>query len=210
MSGSKEERIVWNKLAHVYEERFMKLSIYDETYCFFKDQLLHANATILEVGCGPGNISAALLKINPQLRILATDYASNMVELAQKNNPQIEVQVLDAKDILILNRQFDGIVAGFIAPYLSSEDLIGFFQDVHLQLNGKGVFYFSFVAGEPSQSIFQTGSTGDQLFFNFHSLREVTTSLENLGFNILQSFVLSYEKANGDLDEHTIIISRKR
>lgn len=210
MGGLNEEINVWNKLANLYEERFMKLPIYNETYSFFTNHLASENSAILELGCGPGNITAALLKINPQLHILATDYASNMVELAKKNNPQIEVQVLDAKLIHTLNLKFDGIIAGFVAPYLTAEELKKLACDVYLQMNDEGLFYLSFVAGEPSQSSFQTGSTGDRLFFNFHSLHEISTSLEELGFIILQIFVVPYQKENGDCDEHTIIISQKR
>lgn len=187
----------------------MELKIYDESYSFFCEKLTANAPTILEVGCGPGNISAAMLKINPKLNILAIDYASNMVELAKKNNPKIEIKLLDAKLIHTINRKFDGVVAGFIAPYLTGLELNAFFEDVFTKLNEAGLFYLSFVAGDPSQSDFQTSSKGDRLFFNFHSINTVLDSLEKIGFDIIRSFQVHYENGKVEMDEHSIIISKK-
>lgn len=82
-----ETRHTWNKIAHLYEDKFMDLDLYDGTYNRFCDLLSNASASVLEIGCGPGNITRYLLGLNQDLKILATDVSDNMVRLAQKNNP---------------------------------------------------------------------------------------------------------------------------
>tara|TARA_B110000046_G_C13010751_1_gene406564 strand:- start:827 stop:1009 length:183 start_codon:yes stop_codon:yes gene_type:complete len=45
---------IWDKIAEIYQEKFMELYFYDDTYDLFI-QSLEQNAQLLEVACGPGN-----------------------------------------------------------------------------------------------------------------------------------------------------------
>ena len=68
MDNFNETKNTWNKLANLYQERFMDLNIYNESYDLFIEKLLTKNSNILEIGCGPGNISKYLLSKNPNLK----------------------------------------------------------------------------------------------------------------------------------------------
>jgi ubiquinone/menaquinone biosynthesis C-methylase UbiE len=59
----KYERTIktWDKLAEKYQDVFMDLSLYDDSYDAFCALLQKKDATILELGCGPGNITKYLL-----------------------------------------------------------------------------------------------------------------------------------------------------
>ena len=43
----------WNKVAKLYQDKFMDLDLYDDTYDTFCEAVNIENATILEIGCGP-------------------------------------------------------------------------------------------------------------------------------------------------------------
>lgn len=73
----------WDKIAGLYQDRFMDLTLYNQTYDALC-QTLPQNAKLLELGCGPGNITRYLLQMRPDLSILATDTSYNMLELAKK------------------------------------------------------------------------------------------------------------------------------
>jgi len=52
-----ETHKTWNKIAQLYEYHFMGLELYHDTYKKFCDLLSRTDASILEIGCGPGNIT---------------------------------------------------------------------------------------------------------------------------------------------------------
>jgi trans-aconitate methyltransferase len=76
----------WNKIASSYQERFMDLDLYNDTYDIFCS-LIGQNAQIFEIGCGPGNITKYILSKRSDLQIEGIDIAPNMIKLAEKNNP---------------------------------------------------------------------------------------------------------------------------
>ena len=61
MDRIKETTETWNNMASLYEEKFMYLDIYNETYKAFVNALPNGNAKVLEIGCRPGNITHYLL-----------------------------------------------------------------------------------------------------------------------------------------------------
>src|SRR5829696_71014 len=77
----------WDKVATLYQEKFMNLDLYNDTYNKFCELIKKPNATIFEIGCGPGNITKYLLAKKPDIQIYAIDVAPNMIQLAKANNP---------------------------------------------------------------------------------------------------------------------------
>lgn len=178
----------WNKVAGLYQEKFMDLELYNDTYDQFC-QLLENGAPVLELGCGPGNITRYLLMKRTDLMIDATDVAPAMVKLAQKNNPAAHCSVLDVRDMGSLQKGYDGIVAGFCLPYLSKEDFDRFLVDCKARLPTNGVLYVSYILGDYEKSGFYAASTGDKTFVYFYDEAYVRGELEKYGFEIINFFV---------------------
>jgi 2-polyprenyl-3-methyl-5-hydroxy-6-metoxy-1,4-benzoquinol methylase len=176
---------IFNKLATVYQDKFMDVSLYHDSLDVFCQRISKQKAEILELACGPGNITKYLLEKRPDFKILGTDLAPNMIELAQINNPTAKFQLLDCRDVNKTNTKFDAIVCGFGFPYLSKEDAIQFIADAGNQLNFNGVLYFSTMEDDNSKSRFKTGSTGDKMYQNFHQADYLTKALEDNGFKII-------------------------
>ena len=135
MSKQTETFQTLNKVAQLYQERFMDLEIYDESYAQFCVAIEKSNAPVLEIGCGPGNISKQLLTSRNDFSMYGIDFSESMIMLAQKNNPTAQFEVMDDRDILKLNKSFDGIIAGFCLPYLSGEESIQLIADASTLLN---------------------------------------------------------------------------
>lgn len=55
-----ETLATWNKVAKAYQDKFMDLDIYNTSYISFIKALNHKASKVLELGCGPGNITAFL------------------------------------------------------------------------------------------------------------------------------------------------------
>lgn len=210
MDKYKETFQTWNKVASLYQEKFMDLDLYNESYDFICDSVLKSNAKILDVGCGPGNISKYLLAKRPDFDILGIDVAPNMIELAKKNNPSAEFLVMDSRNSNEIESKFDAIVCGFCLPYLSESDTEKLVQDCYNLLNENGLLYISFVDGEPNKSGFQSSSSGDRVFFHFHDLKELQKQLKNSGFEKQNVIKVEYPKSENEVETHTIVISFKK
>ncbi len=101
---------VFDKLADLYAGKFMDVSMYKDSFGIFCEKTIAHRAEILEIGCGPGNITRYLLQKRPDFRLFGIDLAPNMVELAKINNPSAKFQVMDCREILSIQKKFDGVI----------------------------------------------------------------------------------------------------
>ncbi len=200
----------WDKIAALYQDKFMDLNLYDDTYHAFCEKLSAQQTDILEIGCGPGNITRFILHKRHDLAVFGIDIAPNMVELAKKNNPSAEFTVMDSREIDRLDQKFDGIICGFCLPYLSTLDAVKLIADFENLLTNGGLVYLSFVEGEPHQSGYKTGSSGDRAYFYYHHLEEIKRLLIANNLVEIALFLKKYPKNDGTEEVHTIIIAQKK
>lgn len=198
----------WNQLAALYEEKFMHLDLYNASYDIFCNQLKKPDAALLEIGCGPGNITRHLLSQRPDLRIHATDVAPSMLARAQENNPGITAEVLDARDVYRLEKTFDGIVCGFVIAYLLPEDTEKFISSLPDLLRDDGLLYLSFTEGDPARSGPLLNSQGDRMHFEFYRTAEIIDLLTRYHLSPAEILHIPYPR-NGETETHTVIIARK-
>lgn len=210
MDAYKETFESWNKLAALYEEKFMHLKIYDDSYDFICEAIPEANASLLEVGCGPGNITRYLLSKRSDYRITGIDIAPAMIELARKNNPAAEFFVMDSRDIHILDSKYKGIICGFCIPYLSPADVEKLITDASQLLLEEGLLYISFVDGDPARSGYQSSGTGHKTYFYFHQIDTLILLMLKNEFEVIRQFNVEYRNSEGVTSVHTILTARKR
>ncbi|MBE8723385.1 class I SAM-dependent DNA methyltransferase [Flavobacterium hungaricum] len=209
MDNYLETFATWNKIAQLYEDVFMDLDLYNDTYDLFCDLLSKNNAAILEIGCGPGNITKYLLNKRPDFEILGTDIAPNMIELAQKNCPSAKFELIDSRKIEQIKSKFDAVLCGFCIPYLSESDVEKIIRDCKNLLHNNGILYLSFVEGEKEKSGFIKGSTGDRTYFYYHNLEKLKNQLKANAFKNLNLIRKNYLKKDLTEEIHTIIIAQK-
>jgi ubiquinone/menaquinone biosynthesis C-methylase UbiE len=209
MDKSKQAVEVFNKLAKGYEEKFMNVDHYASTFDFFCDSIKKQNASILELACGPGNVSKYILNKRPDFKLLGTDLAPNMIELAKKNNPDAKFELMDCRDITNIQQKFDGILFAFGLPYLNKEEALKFISDSALLLNKDGVLYLSTMEDDNSKSEFKKGSTGDEIFMNYHEGKYLIRALEASGLKILQLKRQDYKNTDGTMSVDLILIAQR-
>lgn len=210
MDPYKETFETWNKVASLYQEKFMELNLYNDTYDLICNAVIKNKATILEIGCGPGNITRYLLSKRPDFNIFGIDISPNMIELAKINNPKTNFAVMDSRNISEIETKYDAIVCGFCLPYLSETDSQKLIFEANNLLNDRGFLYLSFVEGDPNKSGYQAGSTGDRSYFYYHNLDQLKTQLLENSFEDLKIFKVEYKKSEKEQDIHTIITAKKK
>lgn len=176
---------VFNKHASAYQNKFMDVSMYHDSFDLFCSNIKQKGAEILELACGPGNITKYLLSIRSDFKMLGTDLAPNMIELAKINNPSATFQLLDGRNITNLNKTYDALMCGFFLPYLSKEETEQFIKDAALILNSHGVIYISTMEDDYFKSGFKKGSAGDEIYMHYHQANYLLEFLNNSGFEVI-------------------------
>jgi trans-aconitate methyltransferase len=188
----------------------MDLDVYNDSYDFICNSITKARAKILEIGCGPGNITKYLLSARPDFDIFGIDIAPTMIVLAKKNNPTARFDIMDIRQIEEIKTKYDGIICGFCLPYLSQTDSEKFIADCYSLLNEEGLIYISFVEGNPDKSGFRTTSSGDRAYFYYYTLEGLTQQLSKNNFDLLKIFTVDFKREETELENHTILIVKKK
>ena len=199
---------IFNKLATGYQDKFMDVSLYHDSLDVFCNSIKKEKTEILELACGPGNITKYLLGKRPDFKIRGTDLAPNMIELAKINNPTANFELMDCRAITSLTKKYDGILCGFGLPYLSKEEAILFIRDASRKLNKNGILYISTMEDDNSKSGFKTGSTDDVMFQNFHQADYLTKALEENQLKIIHLERKEYLYNNEKTTDLIIIASK--
>jgi len=200
---------VFNKLADLYQAKFMDVSMYHDSFDVFCSNIGKHEAEVLELACGPGNITQYVLSKRPDFKLLGTDLAPNMIELAKINNPSAQFELLDSREISKLHKRYDALMCGFILPYLSKEETIKLIQDAALILNQSGVIYISTMEDDYITSGFRKGSTGDEIYMYYHQEDYLKKTLIDSGFSMIDVQRKTYPASDNTPIVDLILIAKK-
>jgi len=196
---------IFNKLATLYQDKFMDVNLYGDTLNLFCNAIDKQHPEILELACGPGNITKFLLEKRPDFKILGTDLAPNMIALAKTNNPNAEFKIMDCRAIALIDKKYDAIMCGFCLPYLSKEETLKLITDASKCLTQNGIFYISTMEEDYNNSGFTKGSTGDEIFMHYYLEKDITSVLQKNNFEILD---LSRVDSSNQNTKDLIIIAK--
>lgn len=200
---------IFNKMAQVYQDKFMDVNLYADTLDLFCNSIKTQDAEVLELACGPGNITKYLLNKRPDFKLLGTDLAPNMIELAKINNPTAQFELMDCRAISKSNKTYDAIMCGFCLPYLSKEEAIQLIRDTAKILKPKGLLYISTMEDDYSKSAFKKGSGGDEIFMHYHEGDYLTQAIQENDLKILKLKRQEYPTQDNTQTIDLIIIAEK-
>lgn len=198
--------------AQNYQDKFMQMDLYDDTYDRFCDLVKESAPSVLEIGTGPGNVTQYLLSRRPDFKIFGIDLAPQMIKLARLNNPQAEFEVMDCREIHKTERKFKGIMCAFCLPYLSKEDSREFISNISQLLEPEGVLYISTMEGDYAKSGYETTSFSgkNRVYVYYHQENFITGCLEESGFKIVDLQKKRYPEQDGSFLTDMIFITQKK
>lgn len=210
MDHSQHAASIFNKYAESYEERFMDVSMYSESLDFLLNEIDNKSARILDVACGPANISKYLLNRNSNLEIDGIDLSENMIALAKKNIPYGNFSICDARIIISLQKKYNVIISGFCFPYLTKEEVIQFILDASKCMLPRGLLFLSTMEKPYSESGLQKGSKGDEIMMHFHEEEYLNAALIANNFEVLLVDRVVTEMTTGERVVDLCMICRLR
>ncbi len=210
MDIHKEAIHAFNMQASLYNERFTGFDLYNDTYDILCELVKKQGAHILELACGPGNITKYLITKRPDFQILATDMAPEMLKFGRENCPAAEFKILDCRNLQSLSGQYDAILCGFGMPYLNKEECQQLIREANEKLHKGGVFYFSLIEGKYEQSGHLLSSNGKyRSFVHYYSEEDVCLWFKPTYLRPLPFIRKTYNIAGKEPAQHLIVIAVK-
>ena len=101
--------------------------------------------TLLDLGCGPGELLYEIGEKFPQLELTGVDYSPRMLELSQQRNGKAQHILMDAVDLDKLETRYDIIVCTHSLPYYSNPKNV--FRKLSKILTKNGRLIVGFASG---------------------------------------------------------------
>ena len=202
----------FDQFAVEYAQRFMDLNAYSDSIGCFCDFIGNDRPAILELGCGPGNVTSLLKARFAESRIIAIDLAPNMIEIARNRLPDVDFRVMDVREISTIPQVFDAVMCSFCLPFLSKTDAAKLIADCSACLVSGGILYVSTMEGNEERAGFETTSfSGNaEIYFNYHQQQDLEQAFVQSGFEIGQIKLQDYMEPDGSATTDMIFIGIKR
>lgn len=201
-------QLAYETNAHAYETRFMDYEPYTRQMLHFQNRFITGTASVLDIGCGPGNNARIITLGHPLRRYVGVDLSPAMVNLARKNAPAASFYIGDIRHLAFTGR-FDVIIASFCIVHLETRDTEAMIPAISNLLNPGGYLYLSFMEGR--QPGFETTSFSDlELFYNYYSRTEIAGILDRNGLAILETSEVPYEEPDGSFTTDLFLTAQKR
>ncbi len=198
---------LFNKYADSYTEKYMNVDLYSDSLDIFCEYA-ETNGSVLELACGPGNVTRYILSKRPDLKILGTDLAPRMLEIARDKNPEAVFTILDCRKMNELQKTYDAIICAFGFPYLSKKESTELISDAAKHLSKHGILYLSFMEDKHENSGPQKGSQGDEIFMNYHEEGYILDALKNNGFTMIDLRRKTYAGADAKPVTDLVILTK--
>ncbi|OYU82989.1 MAG: hypothetical protein CFE24_13360 [Flavobacterium sp. BFFFF2] len=176
---------VFDKYAQKYLDTYQNVPTYLASYDAFLPLIPCQTGQVLELGCGTGMISRYLIAQNVTHQFLLTDLSPAMIHIAAQEVPTAKTCLLDARYPKSLNQLFDGIVAGFVLPYINPQEAVLWFKELAACIVPNGALYISYLQADPSESGYKLSSDKQSGCFQFYyQLEWLQQALTQAGFDI--------------------------
>ena len=210
MNKSEQAVSIFNSRAEGYHQKYMDVSLYSNDLDMFCQFLPKKDSVVLELACGPGNITKYILDKRPDFRIDGSDLSENMLRIAKKNAPTAEFFIMDMRKISSLSKLYNGIICGFGLPYLEKDEVIQFIADASDKLEELGILFISTMEDDYSKSglVKSTSGKSEEMFIHYHELSYLTNALIENDFEILHTSRSLIEGQEEDSVRDLVLIAR--
>ena len=138
---------LYSEHSSLFDEKIGSLKNYDESYTYFLKNAKR-NGNLLDLACGPGNVSAFIRKLKPEIEITCVDLSDNMLEIAKKKLVKGSFYKSDILDIAVPEKKYDLITCAFGIPYIESSEVGKFVDEVTRFAKKDTAVYISCMAGD--------------------------------------------------------------
>jgi ubiquinone/menaquinone biosynthesis C-methylase UbiE len=219
----------YNIVALKYAEKFLKEldhKPFDQAYLKHFYEVNQFHGKFLDLGCGPGQTTKFLYDCGCR-NLTGIDLSSGMIEIAQKEFPQIEFLVGDILSLPYDDCGIGSIIAFYSIVNFTLEQVEKAFQEIYRVLKANGQFFFSFhippQAQEqqqpPALSTHESNQSNEihleefleekvDMLFYFFEMNTIIKLLQSLHFTIID-VIIRYPYPQEHPTQRAYIIAQK-
>lgn len=133
---------LYNQLSMVYEAMYQSFINYEDEFSFYSSVLKKYNcSSILEIGCGTGNLAKKFIQKN--FTYTGIDLSEEMLTIARLKYPDAKFLKADMRDFFLESKKDAAIITGRTISYLvTNEDVRQAFTSVYNNLDAGGIICF--------------------------------------------------------------------
>ena len=191
-----------NAIANKYYELY-KDDVSDLKY--FDLFLNKCESKILDLGCGMGHYSNYIH--NKGFDVVGIDFSENMINIAKKDNPNINYIVSDICNLKVIeNQKFDGIVLAYVLQHLSKQEVLNLFDEINNIVNDNSKLLIFLREGNGIVKEIEPIDTRYEYTINEYSKEEIKEILTKNGWNISLIETKEYIEDPNSLAPTTLVV----
>jgi SAM-dependent methyltransferase len=183
-----------NGFEHIYDAMYRTFIDYQDEYGFYASILTaYKKNTILEIGCGTGNLATHF--INSSIHYNGLDLSEDMVKLAKEKNPNGDFQQGNITDFTLEKKVDAVLITGRTTSYLfENRDINSALKSITKNLNSNGLLVFDFIDASRFFKIIKNGKAiihnadFDGIQYSRNSYLKVNKELNNFMFDWKASY----------------------
>ena len=180
----KERLAYWNEIAHKYGDGASVSNGYHQQLCRNYQFLIAPGQRVLEVGCGRGDLLAAL---NPSVGV-GVDFSQEMIHIAKKKHPHLRFIVADSHE-LVLDETFDVmILSDLINDQWDVQQVFDRLRALSTSRTRLIMNFYSRVWELPLNVAAKLGMANPTLYQNWLTIQDVANLLNLADFEIIRSW----------------------
>ncbi len=193
MNTKESIRQSYSQVAQAYAGAFwneLERKLFDRILLNWFATQIPAGESVLEIGCGPGEVAGFLTRAG--VKCIATDHSAAMLENGRKYFPNVRFEVQDFFHLTYENDTFGGAVGFYAIVNLVLDEIKEVLAEVKRVLKNGGIFVFSFhiFEGEESKEVIDfLDKKIDPLAFYFFKVDDIKSLVEKVGYEILDILI---------------------
>ncbi|MCM2416926.1 class I SAM-dependent methyltransferase [Streptomyces sp. RKAG293] len=140
------------------------------------------DATIADLGCGPGHVAAWLAEQGAGT--VGIDLSAGMVATARRRYPKVEFRQGDLLALPAEDGEFASAIAFYVIIHLDPRELLRAFEEIRRVLRPSGLLLLSFHIGEEVRHLDEWWGHDVDVDFRFLAPSHIAGLLEEAGFDV--------------------------